>query len=170
MNIKHRFIKNTFFPSTIIKWNKLDPAIWNSTSFNSFKVSILTFTRRAPKGIFQCRNSKRITYFRRLRLYFSYLHDHKFKLSFPDNINSLCTSSLEVETSNDFILYCPYYKNEPLIPLSSICSIKSSILDQNDNDKIKVLLYRLDSLSETQDTWNGILKVGLSRLRKFLPN
>ena len=125
MNIKHRFIKNTFFPSTIIKWNKLDPAIWNSTSFNSFKVSILTFIRRAPKGIFQCRNSKRITYFRRLRLYFSYLHDHKFKLSFPDNINSLCTSSLEVETSNDFILYCPYYKTNPsfLFPVFAVSKV-----------------------------------------------
>ena len=157
MNIKHNFIKNTLFPSTIIKWNKLDPAIRNSTSFNSFKVSILTFIRRAPKGIFQCRSSKGITYFRRLRVNFSYLRDHKFKLSFQDTINPFCTSSLEVETSNDFILYCPYYENEPLIPLSSIRSIKSCILDQNDNDIIKTLLYGLDSLSETQDTWNGIL-------------
>ena len=27
MNIKHNFYKNTFFPSTIIEWNKLDPEI-----------------------------------------------------------------------------------------------------------------------------------------------
>ena len=42
MNIKHNFFKNTFFPSTIIEWNKLDPAIRNSASFNSFKESILS--------------------------------------------------------------------------------------------------------------------------------
>ena len=36
MNIKHNFFKNTFFLSTIIEWNKFDPAIRNSTSFNSF--------------------------------------------------------------------------------------------------------------------------------------
>ena len=37
MNIKHNFLKSTFFPSTITEGNKLDPAIRNSTSFNSFK-------------------------------------------------------------------------------------------------------------------------------------
>ena len=32
-NIKHN-LKNTFFTSTIIEWNKLDSTIQNSTSFN----------------------------------------------------------------------------------------------------------------------------------------
>ena len=41
MNIKHNFFKNTFFPSTIIDCSKLDPATRSSTSFNSFKESIL---------------------------------------------------------------------------------------------------------------------------------
>ena len=54
MNIKHNFFKNTLFPSTITEWNKLDPAIQNSTSFNSFKESILKFIRPASNSIFQC--------------------------------------------------------------------------------------------------------------------
>ena len=33
MNIKYNFFKNTFFPSTIIEWNKLDPAIRNFQFF-----------------------------------------------------------------------------------------------------------------------------------------
>ena len=50
MNIKDNFFKNTFFPSTIIEWNKLDPANRNSTSFK--------FIRSAPNSIFQYHNSK----------------------------------------------------------------------------------------------------------------
>ena len=58
MNIKHNFFKITFFPSTIIEWNKIDPAIRNSTSF----------IRTSPNSIFQCHNPNVIKYFTRLRV------------------------------------------------------------------------------------------------------
>ena len=32
IKIKHSFFKNNFFPSAIIEWNKLDPAIRNAES------------------------------------------------------------------------------------------------------------------------------------------
>ena len=35
--IKHSFFKNTFIPSVIIDWNKLDPEIRNAPSDNIFK-------------------------------------------------------------------------------------------------------------------------------------
>ena len=37
------FFKNSFFPSTIIEWNKLDHNIRNSSSFNIFRKIILKF-------------------------------------------------------------------------------------------------------------------------------
>ena len=83
---------------------------------------------------------------------FSHLRDHKFKHSFQDTINPLCTCSLEAETTNHFILHCPYYENERHILLATIRGIKSSILDQNDNNIIKTLLYGHDILSETQNS------------------
>ena len=33
INAKHDFFKNTFFPSTVIEWNKLDCKIENSETF-----------------------------------------------------------------------------------------------------------------------------------------
>ena len=36
--VKYSFLKNTFFPSVIIEWNKLDPEIQNASSLNIFKV------------------------------------------------------------------------------------------------------------------------------------
>ena len=69
MNIKHNFFKNTFFPSTIIEWNKLDSEICNSTSFDFFKESI-KFIRPTTNSSFQCHNPKVIKYLTRLRVNF----------------------------------------------------------------------------------------------------
>ena len=44
-NVRHNFYKNSFFPSAVIEWNKLDPEIRNVDSFNIFKKSILSFIR-----------------------------------------------------------------------------------------------------------------------------
>ena len=32
--IKHNFLNNSFFPSTVIRWNKLDPNLQNGNSFH----------------------------------------------------------------------------------------------------------------------------------------
>ena len=49
--IRHTFLKNSFFPSTIIQWNKLDHNITNSSSFNIFRKSILNFIRPSPNSL-----------------------------------------------------------------------------------------------------------------------
>ena len=73
LSFKHNFFKNTFFPSTILEWNKLDPSLRNSTSYNVFKNSILKFIRSSPNKIFQCHNPKGIKLVARLRLGLSHL-------------------------------------------------------------------------------------------------
>ena len=37
LSFKHNFFKNTFFPLTILEWNKLDSSLQNSDSHNVFK-------------------------------------------------------------------------------------------------------------------------------------
>ena len=54
------FLKNTFFPSAIIEWNKLDPAIRNAESLGIFKSNILKFFRPTPRSFFNCYNHKGI--------------------------------------------------------------------------------------------------------------
>ena len=108
MNIRHNFFRNTFFPSSIIEWNKFDPETRISTSFNSFKESILKFIRPAPNSISQCHTPNGIKYLtqRRMKNY-SHLRDHKLKHSFQDTINPLSTCTQKAETTNYFILHCP---------------------------------------------------------------
>ena len=60
IKIKHNFFKSTFFPSAIIEWNKLDPAIRNAESLGIFKSNILKFFRPTPRSFFNCYNHKGI--------------------------------------------------------------------------------------------------------------
>ena len=48
-NIKHNFYKNSFFPSSIIEWNNLDPKLCNSENFGIFKN---IFKSIRPKPVF----------------------------------------------------------------------------------------------------------------------
>ena len=42
-NVKHTFFKNSFFPSTVIRWNNLDKSLRSSESLTLFKKSISQF-------------------------------------------------------------------------------------------------------------------------------
>ena len=48
---RNTFLKNLFFPSTIIEWSKLDHNIRNSSSFNIFRKSILEFIRPSAHSL-----------------------------------------------------------------------------------------------------------------------
>ena len=65
--IRHNFFKNSFFPSTIIEWNNLDPTLRN-LSFIDFKNSILKFIRLSPSNVFNCYYYKGIRHITRLRV------------------------------------------------------------------------------------------------------
>ena len=52
LNIKHNFCKNSFFPSSIIERNNLDPNLCNSENFGFFKNNILKFIRPKRNSFF----------------------------------------------------------------------------------------------------------------------
>ena len=52
-NVKHDYFKNSFFPSTVIEWNKLDTNIRNSENLALFKKRILAFIRPFANSNFQ---------------------------------------------------------------------------------------------------------------------
>ena len=49
-NVKHEYFQNSFFPSTVIEWNKFDHNIRNSESVSAFKKQILKFNRPSPNN------------------------------------------------------------------------------------------------------------------------
>ena len=82
--VKQNFFRNTFFPSVIIEWNKLDPEIQNAPSLSIFKKNVLKFTGPTANNIFGCHNLKGIKYLTRLRLGLSHLQEQKFRNNFQD--------------------------------------------------------------------------------------
>ena len=139
--VKRSFFKNTFFPSFIIEWNKLDPEIQNAPSHNIFKKNILKFIRPVANKIFGCHNLKGIKYWTRLRLGLSYFHGHKFKNNFQDTLNSFCTCACNVENTSHFLLHCPNFLAERNILLDKITNFDSNVLNQADANITKTLLF-----------------------------
>ena len=130
---KHDFFKNSYFPSTVIKWNKLDPNLPSVSTLSVFKNNLLKFVRPSRNSVFNCHNCKGIKYLTRLRLGLSHLREHKFKHSFQDTLNPFCSCGLDVETNTHFFLYCPLFTNQRRTLLSTVNDIDSSLTNTNDS-------------------------------------
>ena len=102
--VKHNFFRNSFFPSAVIEWSKLDLNIRNSESLNIFKKSLLKFICPSGSSIFNCHNPRGVKLLTRLRLGLSHLHKHKFKHDFQDSLNPICSCGNNIETSAHFLL------------------------------------------------------------------
>ena len=144
-NIKTRsnFFRNSFFPSTITEWNKLDRDIRNSDSLNVFKLYLLKFVRSVANSIFEINNPYGLKLLTGLRLGLSHLRYHKFRYNFQDFINPICICGLEIET-RAHVLHCPLFQSARQSLLISIKKIDESILKKYGVRITKTLLYGLD--------------------------
>ena len=82
-----------------------------------------------------------IKYLTRLRLGLSHLNEHKFR-NFQDCLNPLCSCSLEVEATNQFLLHCRYYNDIHKTLLDTVKEITNICLsDFSDETLVNLLLY-----------------------------
>ena len=126
--VKHSFFENSFFPSAVIEWNKLDTNICNSTSLNQFKARVLEFIRPKPNSIFNVSNHVGIKLLTRLRVGFSHLREHKFRHNFQDSLNPLCSCGQDAETTTHFFLHCNIYSSERKTLLDKIKKLITPLL------------------------------------------
>ena len=105
----NNFFKNNFFPSAVIEWSKLNPAIWNAESSGIFKSNILKFIRLTQEVFFNCYNHKGIRLMTWLGLGLSHLREHKFNHNFQNCINPLCSCGMDIESTSRFFLHCPLF-------------------------------------------------------------
>ena len=88
---KINFFKNCFFPAVILEWNKFDVNILYSASCDVFKRVIPKFIRPEPIQMFNVDISEGSKFLTRIRLGLSHLADHKFRHSFQDCVNPVCS-------------------------------------------------------------------------------
>ena len=137
----HNFFKNSFFPSTITKWNNLDLNVRNSNTSGTFKNAILKFIRLSPDSVFECHNPQGIKFLTRHHLGLSNLREHKFKHSFQDSLNPLFNCGAEVESASHYLLHCPIYSNDRSSLLSAIRNIYCKLLEITNPFLTQMLLY-----------------------------
>ena len=89
--VRHNFFQNSFFPSVVIEWNKLDQNIRNSENLFIFKKKLLKFIRPSGNSVFRCHNPEGIKLLTRLRIGLSNLREHEFKHGFLDSLNPICS-------------------------------------------------------------------------------
>ena len=77
--VRHNFFKNSFFPSVISEWNKLDLEIRNSASLEIFKKHLLNFIRPNSNNAFNKNNPLGLKLLTRLRIGCSHLKKQKYK-------------------------------------------------------------------------------------------
>ena len=152
LNIKHNFYKNSFFPSSIIEWNNLDPKLRNSENFGIFKNNILKFIRPKPSSFFNCCNLKEIRLITGLRLELSHLREHKFKYNFQNCLNPLCSCGSSIESTSHFLLHCPIFHDKRHTLLSTLNNIDSKILESNDSYLTQTLLFGSTSFDSETNT------------------
>ena len=141
VTVNNNYFMNTFFPSTITEWNKLDLSIRNSASFNVFKGRLLQFVRPLENSVFTCHNPIGIKSLTRLRLGFSHLRYHKFKHGFLDVADPLCSCSTAIENTVHYFLHCPNFSTARNTFLSEIAIVDRSIIDQDEIKIIQTFLY-----------------------------
>ena len=59
-----------------------------------------------PNSIYSIHDPLRVKYLTRLKIGFSDLKEHKFKHSFKDSIDPMCSCSSGIETAIHFFLQC----------------------------------------------------------------
>ena len=136
----------------VIEWNKLDLNICKLERLNVFKNSLLTFIRPSGNSVFNCHNPRGVKLLTRLRLGLSHLREHKFKHSFQDSLNPICSCGDDIETLAHFLLHCPHYSHERSTFLNTIRNINRNIFEKNDLQITETLLYGDSSLDEKSNT------------------
>ena len=145
---------NTFkyssFPYSIVEWKKISSSIRNSTNPVS-RNHLLKIIRPVSNPVYNIQNYIGLKLLTWLRLGLSHLKQHRFNHNFQNFINSLCTCSLEVESTAHFFLHCHHYHNIRAKLLNSLEVIDTNLLKLSEEQLTKVLLYGFSQLDQNQN-------------------
>ena len=140
---------SSFFPYSIRIWNSLDPAIREHKSVSLFKNSLLKFIRPSPSPIYGIHHPLGLKLVSRLRIGLSHLRDHKFRHSFRDTVNPLCSCNIEPESTTHFLLRCRFFSAERKVLFDSLSNIDVTLTTMN-HDKLKTILLYGSTLFSTE--------------------
>ena len=101
-------------------WYKLDETIRNSESNSIFKSRLLSFICCLGSNVYNVFDPIGLTFLIRLRLGFSHLDELRFRHSFQDCMNPLCSCSLEIEDTSYYLLNCHHFSQYRIDLMNSV--------------------------------------------------
>ena len=142
--------KSSFYPNSLLEWNRLDPEIRESPSVSIFKKKLLLKIRPVHNSVYGIYNPKGISYLTQLRVGLSKLNFHKFKHNFIDTVSPMCPANDGIEDTEHFLLLCHSFNNNRcslLAGVNEVFKAVGNIVGPNDN-LLPILLYVDKKLSE----------------------
>ena len=89
--------------------------------------------------------------FKRFRLGFTHLCEHKFRHGFRDILNPLCPFNIETEITTHYFLRCHFYNANRSALMNKLNEIDSSFSTLNENKFIDLILYGSGKFDDKQN-------------------
>ena len=143
---------NTFFPDAIKQWNIIIADFCEIPALTTFKSHLLSFYSPDLKSIFGVHDPLGIKRLFQLRLGLSPLRHHKKRHNFLDTPTDMCLCKTDVETTEHFLMKCPFYHSKRLILARHVIPIitaKNLAFLQND---VNLYLYGHRKLTYDDNT------------------
>ena len=157
-----RFL-NSFYPDSVICWNKLSPETRKIDTIKQFKENVLKEIKPESKSIFNLHDTDGVKFLYQLRVGLSPLREHKNRHNFLDTPCSLCSCGTGTETTEHFLLKCPSYAK----PRQDLFSTINSYIEPNHqsvHDLVDTFLYGHKTLNPAQN--KRILSATIEYVRK----
>ena len=106
INVRTACFSASFYPSCLLKWNKLPHEIRESPTIGILKNKLLSLIRPPPKPVYSIHDPRGLAILTQLRVGLSMLNLHKFRHNFRDTLNPMCPSNDGVEDTEHFLLHC----------------------------------------------------------------
>ena len=140
--------KKSFFPATILDWNKLDFEIKTSKSKNIFKKKVLNKIRPKKAPYFGLIGNENVRHITTLRLGLSPLNAHKHSYNFADTPLPFCRICESIEDTTHFLLLCKSFRLLRSTLMQNVSNILGfDILTLPRRRIINVLLYGREDMS-----------------------
>ena len=155
--IRTERFRNAFFPDAVRHWNIVISDFAVMPDLKTFKSHLLSFYRPDPKSTFGIHDPQGIKLLFQLRLGLSPLLHHKKRHNFHDTPSDVCLCKTGVETTEHFLMKCPFYHSKRLLLAQNVIPLLATnnlAFLQND---VELYLYGHKNLSD-DDNKNIILQ------------
>ena len=130
-------------------WNELGPELRGVDSLSVFKQRLLKLYRPLKKSLFDIYDTFGIKYIFQLRVGLSPLKSHKKSHNFKDTPDATCCCTLNVETSQHYLLHCPIYTEQrrELFQKRNPILMENNMRFLDDTHLVRLLLYGHDKFT-----------------------